>query len=117
MLGRTTPAIAHQLIGTRTRLINQMRAFCLEYGIALRQGAGLFKVDMPQVLEDHSNELSSAMRKLLAELFTDLRRLEERIGDVTREIEAIARVRLHFSQPLETVDNSRKPAIWLRCSA
>jgi len=30
------------------------------------------------------------MRKLLAELFTDLRQLEQRIGDITREIEAIA---------------------------
>ncbi|MGG7582273.1 IS110 family transposase, partial [Rhizobium sp. Nf11,1] len=82
--------VRDQMIGTRTRLINQMRAFCLEYGIALRQGAGLFKLDLPLVLEDQSNGLSSAMRKLLAELFTDLRLLEKRIGDVTREIEAIA---------------------------
>lgn len=36
--------VRDQMIGTRTRLINQMRAFCLEYGIALRQGAGLFKL-------------------------------------------------------------------------
>lgn len=67
-----------------------MRAFCLEYEIAPRQGAGLFKLDLPQVLEDHSNDLSSAMRKLLADLFADLRQLEQRIGDVTREFEAIA---------------------------
>jgi len=82
--------VRDQMIGTRTRLINQMRAFCLEYGIALRQGAGLFKLDLPQVLEDQSNDLSSAMRKLLADLFADLRQLEQRIGDITREIEAIA---------------------------
>ncbi len=82
--------VRDQMIGTRTRLINQMRAFCLEYGIALRQGAGLFKVDLPQALEDQSNDLSSAMRKLLADLFADLRQLERRIGDVTREIEAVA---------------------------
>lgn len=49
--------VRDQMIGTRTRLINQMRAFCLEYGIALRQGAGLFKNDLPQVLEDPSNDL------------------------------------------------------------
>ncbi len=70
--------VRDQMIGTRTRRINQI-AFCLEYGITLRQGAGLFKLDLPQVLEDKSNDLSSAMRKL-----------EQRIGDVTREIEAIA---------------------------
>ncbi|WP_338149972.1 IS110 family transposase [Sinorhizobium meliloti] len=81
--------VRDQMIGTRTRLINQMRAFCLEYGIALRQGAGLFKLDLPQVLEDQSNDLSPAMRKLLANLFADFQ-LEHRIGDLTREIEAIA---------------------------
>ncbi len=44
--------VRDQMIGTRTRLINQMRAFCLEYGVALRQGAGLFKLDLPEALED-----------------------------------------------------------------
>jgi transposase len=67
--------VRDQMIGTRTRLINQMRAFCLEYGIALRQGAGLFKHDLPQVLEDPSNDLSTAMRKLLGNLFGDLGQL------------------------------------------
>ncbi|AVA25757.1 IS110 family insertion sequence transposase domain-containing protein (plasmid) [Rhizobium sp. NXC24] len=123
--------VRDQMIGTRTRLINQMRAFCLEYGIALRQGAGLFKLDLPQVIEDRSNDLSSAMRKLLADLFTDLGQLERRIGDVTREIEAIASRedaarrlmtirgigalgQLRSWLPLETADNSRKLAIWQR---
>jgi len=39
--------IRDQLVGSRTRLICQMRAFCLEYGVALRQGAGVFKLDLP----------------------------------------------------------------------
>lgn len=29
--------IRDQMVGSRTRLINQMRAFCLEYGVPLRQ--------------------------------------------------------------------------------
>jgi hypothetical protein len=29
-----------QLVSSRTRLVNQARAFCLEYGIAMRQGIG-----------------------------------------------------------------------------
>jgi hypothetical protein len=57
------------MIGTRTRPINQMRAFCLEYGVALRQGAGLFKLDLPEALKDPANDLSPAMRKLLGNLF------------------------------------------------
>ncbi len=82
--------VRDQMVGTRTRLINQMRAFCLEYGIAMRQGAGLFKLDLPHILEDLENDLSPAMRKLLGNLFADLKQLDQRIAEVTKEIEAIA---------------------------
>jgi hypothetical protein len=44
--------IRDQMVGSRTRLICQMRAFCLEYGVAIRQGAGLFKSDLPRVIAD-----------------------------------------------------------------
>lgn len=54
-----------QLVSSRTRLINQARAFCLEYGIAMRQGVGTFRVDLPRVLADDSNDLSQAMRQML----------------------------------------------------
>jgi transposase len=82
--------IRDQMIGSRTRLINQMRAFCLEYGVPLRQGAGLFKRDLPHALNDEENDISPAMRRLLGDLYADLSRLEERIRQVTMEIEAIA---------------------------
>lgn len=82
--------IRDQLVGSRTRLINQMRAFCLEYGIALRQGAGVFKLDLPGVIADATNDLTSMMRRLLADLFEDLRHHEDRIRSVSDEIEALA---------------------------
>ena len=44
--------IRDQLVSSRTRLICQMRAFCLEYGVAIRQGAGVFKIDLPRVIAD-----------------------------------------------------------------
>lgn len=56
----------------------------------MRQGAGLFKLDLPLVLDDLSNDLSPTMRKLLVDLFADLRQLEQHINDVTREIAASA---------------------------
>jgi transposase len=82
--------IRDQLVGTRTRLICQMRAFCLEYGVALRQGAGVFKLDLPKVVEELTNDLTPTMRRLLTDLFDDLKRLEMRIEAVTRELEALA---------------------------
>lgn len=82
--------VRDRMIAHRTRLINQMRAFCLEYGIAIHQGAGKFRADMPKILADDANELSAAMRCILIEIFGELTELEQRITTVNREIEAIA---------------------------
>ena len=82
--------IRDQMVRSRTRLICQMRSFCLEYGIALRQGAGVFKIDLPRVIAETQNDLTPTMRQLLQDLFEDLVQLESRIKDVTRDIEALA---------------------------
>lgn len=90
------------VVSTRTRMICQMRAFCLEYGIAMRSGAGVFKVDMLRVLHDEANELTPAMRRLLLELWKQLQELEAHLGQLSREIEAIAS-RSDFARRLATV--------------
>jgi transposase len=82
--------VRDQMVSGRTRLINQMRAFCLEYGIAIRQGAGVFRVDLRRVLADETNDLTGAMRRMLTELFGDLTRIDERITRLSREIEGLA---------------------------
>lgn len=46
----------------RSRLISQARSFCLEYGIPIRTGAGVFKADLPRILDDESNDLTASMR-------------------------------------------------------
>jgi transposase len=63
--------VRDRMISQRTCLINQMRAFCLEYGIAIHQGAGKFKADLPRILADESNDLTSAMRRILASTFDE----------------------------------------------
>ncbi len=82
--------IRDQLISSRTRLINQVRGFCLEYGVAIRQGAGVFRRDLPSALADEGNDLTPAMRRMLAELYQDIERLDTRIAAATREVEALA---------------------------
>lgn len=82
--------IRDQLVSSCTRLINQARAFCLEYGVAIRQGAGVFRLDLPRVLANEANDLSPPMRRMLGELFEDVGRLDQRIATVTREIEGLA---------------------------
>jgi transposase len=82
--------IRDQLVASRTGLINQMRAFCLEYGVAIRQGAGIFRRDIPGVLADEDNDLTPAMRRMLGELFEEVTRLDQRIAALTREIAHLA---------------------------
>ena len=82
--------IRERLVTARTRLICQMRAFCLEHGVAMRQGAGAFKLDLAGVIADEENDLTPTMRRLLSELWEELRALEGRIAAVSREIEATA---------------------------
>jgi transposase len=82
--------IRDQMVRNRTRLICQMRAFCLEHGVAIRQGAGVFKLDLPRVIGEQDNDLTPTMRRLLGDLFEDMKRLDVRIKEVTREIEVLA---------------------------
>jgi transposase len=82
--------VRDRLVAHRTRLISQMRAFCLEYGIAIHQGAGKFKADLPRVLSDEHNDLTPAMRRILVTVFDELRELELRLSGLNREIDAIA---------------------------
>lgn len=78
------------MVANRTALICQMRAFCLEFGIAIRNGAGAFKQHLVAIVGDEQNDLSPAMRELIMDLWSDLLKLETRIEELTRQITAIA---------------------------
>jgi len=82
--------VRDRMVAERTALICQMRAFCLEYGIAIHQGPGKFKMELPRVLADEANDLTPAMRRLVSQAFDDLQHLEKRLAEVNREIAAIA---------------------------
>lgn len=55
---QTLHRIRDRVVGSKIQLINQIRAFCLEFGIAIRQGVGMFKIDFPAALADDSNDLT-----------------------------------------------------------
>ena len=61
-----------------------MRAFCLEYGIAIRQGTGAFKLDFARIVADDGNDPTPAMRGLLNQLWEELRVVEVRLAAVSR---------------------------------
>ncbi|XHS77068.1 IS110 family transposase [Burkholderiaceae bacterium UC74_6] len=78
------------LVSTRTRLINQMRAYCLEFGIGMRQGVGCFKASLPGVLADTANDLTPALRELLGDLSRHLGEVEKEIECLNQKIHAAA---------------------------
>ena len=82
--------VRDRLVSSRTRLISQMRGFLLEYGIALRNGAGLFRHELPAVVADERNELTPAMRALLVELWSEFKELDARVNALSHQIEALA---------------------------
>jgi transposase len=82
--------VRSRLVSSRTNLICQMRSYCLEHGIAIRQGAGVFKFDLLRILDDADNDLTPLSRCILRDLNEDLAQIEKRIKDVSVEIKNIA---------------------------
>jgi len=74
-------------MGQGTGLVNQIRGFLLEFGIPIRRGAGVFRIDLPRVLGDEENELPTSMRRLLTDLWNDFKTLEARIEGITQQIQ------------------------------
>lgn len=83
--------IRDRLVGQRTAVMNQARAFCLEYGLAMRVGAGGFHADIRHHLANTENDLTPTMRSFLEELLDDIAYIEGRIKAVNGRVEAYAR--------------------------
>jgi transposase len=83
--------VCERLVRQRTGIINQIRTFLLERGIAVRQGQRFLRAGLPGILAAPSNVLSPRMVRMIEDLTGDWRRLDERIEGLSGEIEAIAR--------------------------
>lgn len=83
--------VRQRLVSQRTGIINQIRAFLLERGIAVRQGFRALRALLPDILAKHTDVLSPRIIRIIEDLATDWRRLDERVDAVSVEIEALAR--------------------------
>src|SRR5437762_11149734 len=80
-----------RLVGQRTGVINQIRAFLLERGIAVRQGLRSLRSELPGILATRTDVLSPRMLRIIEDLAGDWRRLDERIEGLSSEVETLAR--------------------------
>src|SRR5215470_13596348 len=81
--------VRSRLVSRRTATINQIRAFLIEQGIAVRTGATALRNSLLAILEKRQDEISCRMRGLIAGLYEDWICLDERIETLADEIEAI----------------------------
>jgi transposase len=83
--------VRERLVSQRTGIINQIRAFLLERGIAVRQGQRFLRVELPLILATAPDVLSLRMVRVIEGLASDWHRLDERIEGLSSEIEELAK--------------------------
>jgi len=83
--------VRERLVSQRTGIINQIRAFLLERGVAVRQGLRFLRAELPRLLATPLDVLSPRMVRVIEGLAEDWRRLDERVDHLSGEITALAR--------------------------
>ena len=83
--------VRERLVSQRTGIINQIRAFLLERGVAVRQGLRFLRAELPRILATPPDVLSPRMVRVIEGLAEDWRRLDERVDHLSGEITALAR--------------------------
>lgn len=71
--------VRERLVSQRTGIINQIRAFLLERGVAVRQGLHCLRAELPGILATRTDVLSPRMVRIIEDLSADWRRLDVRI--------------------------------------
>ena len=81
--------VRERLVSQRTGIINQIRAFLLERGVAVRQGLRFLRAGLPQILAARTDVLSPRIVHVIEALAGDWRRLDERIEGLSADIETL----------------------------
>ena len=74
--------VRERLVSQRTGIINQIRAFLLERGIAVRQGQRFLRAELPHILSAPGDILSPRIAHMIEGWCDDWRRLDARIDHI-----------------------------------
>lgn len=80
-----------RLVGMRTALVNQIRGFLLERGIAVGRGRRTLEKALPALLEDHAAELGAMLVGLIECLRAQWRAVDQPIAELDEQILSLAR--------------------------
>jgi transposase len=81
--------VRSRLVSERTAVVNQIRAFLLERGIAVRQRLRSLRHALPGILAQRTDVLTPRMTHMIEGLVQDWHYLDERIDAVTEEIKTL----------------------------
>ena len=108
-----------RLVSRRTATINQIRAFLIEQGIAVRTGAHSLRKSLFPILQNREDEISPRMSDIIVGLYEDWLWLDERIESTTSEIERISKCEPNCQRMVaaigtgEAFDRGRDFGAWL----
>ena len=71
--------VRERLVSQRTGIINRIRAFLLERGVAVRQGLRFLRAELPRILAAPHDVQSPRMVRVIEDLAGDWRQLDERV--------------------------------------
>lgn len=86
---QTLHRIRSRLIRDRTALVNQTRGILLEFGIILPVSIQVFRREIPLILENAENTLTTTTRQIIAEQYHDLLDLDQKIKRYEERIQLI----------------------------
>lgn len=82
--------IRERMVTQKTALINQIRGLLAEFGIVMKVGAANLIVELPFVLEDAENGLSSLGREQFHLLYQELTEMEAHLQTHSQKIQQLA---------------------------
>ena len=91
MSAKALHRVRERLVSQRTGTINQIRAFLLERGIAVRLGLRFLRAELPGILATPPDVLSPRMVCVIEGMAEDWRRLDERVDHLSGEITVLTR--------------------------
>jgi len=75
----------------RNAQVSQLRGLLAEYGIVINKGIAAATRELPEILENADNGLSTLARELFSELFEEVKNLNERLGKLDEKIKTLNR--------------------------
>ena len=81
--------VRQRLVQNRTAVANEIRGFLAEYGIVIKKGIRYIRKELPNIIYNEENGLTSMCKNLFLDLYNELLEYDEKIKKLEQQIEGI----------------------------